>query len=336
LSNIEDYQSELSFLNKHSNNSIMISTTSKHALKYRILPRRVIFDNALSCFMINDTGILREILTYFDGKVNSIYVDVEQKQDINLFKIARDLVKNSQLIAVKPNDTTLESCDLLIRHQLNDDLYNKNVIVVGTGNLASKIAVRLAERQANVFIKGRTTSKENALIDGLNLFLPKNTALISSLTQVNSKLKADVIISFLSGPLAEEDILLSFITDKTIIIDGGINNFSSNFIQRMLSDNINISRLDTRIALPYQMLSKADYTRMFFNEIYGQNDFKGVKVASGGYIGAEGTVIVDNIKSPRQLIGIADGRGGVKKNEQLTETERNRLQKIKQIVSELN
>src|SRR5690625_760005 len=200
----------------------MISTTSKHALKYRILPRRVIFDNALSCFMINDTGILREILTYFDGKVNSIYVDVEQKQDINLFKIARDLVKNSQLIAVKPNDTTLESCDLLIRHQLNDDLYNKNVIVVGTGNLASKIAVRLAERQANVFIKGRTTSKEKSLVNGLNLFLPKNTPHINSLKEKSLSMKADVIISFISGQLSDETTLYPYINDKTLIIDGGI------------------------------------------------------------------------------------------------------------------
>src|SRR5699024_9836335 len=116
----------------------------------------------------NDIEALRETIFYFDGKVDSIYVDVEQKQDINLFGIARKMIRHSNLVAVKPNDTTLESCDLLIRYQFNDDLYDKKVIVVGTGNLASKIAVRLAERQAKVFIKGRTLEKEKNLVNKFN------------------------------------------------------------------------------------------------------------------------------------------------------------------------
>ncbi|MBU5465536.1 hypothetical protein KQI49_01670 [Virgibacillus sp. MSJ-26] len=324
---------ELNYLSQYSKTAILISTTAKHRLRFRPLPRRVYSNIAMSSFMINDKHILNEVLSFYDGKIDNIYIDIEQKQDLNLFEIAREVVKKSRLITMKPNDTTLESCDFLVRQQQKDDLYNKNIIVIGTGNLASKIAVRLAERQANVFIKGRTIKKENALINGLNLFLPRNTAPIVSFTQVEDNFSADVIISFLSGEFTEEGTLFPHIDKNTIIIDGGINNFSSNFIHQMLSDNIQITRLDTRIALPYQMLSNEDYIQIFFSEIYGQNKIGGITVVSGGYIGAEGTVIVDNIKRPSQSIGIADGKGGVKAHEQLSKTDRDRLRKIEQTIS---
>src|SRR5699024_3946427 len=302
---------------------------------FRILPRRTIMGMAMSCFMINDEKVLEETLTFFDGKVDYIYIDIEKKQHVNLFKIARSVVKQSQLVTVKPNDTTLESCDLLIRNQLQDNLYHKKVVVIGTGNLASKLALRLAERQAYVYIKGRSVEKEEAVINGVNLFLPKYTYPIQSFAELKANDNADVVVSFLSGQFTEEESLLPVIGEDSFIIDGGINNFSSDFIQRMLRENINITRLDTRVALPYQMLSGHDFTRTFFKEVFGQAQIQGITVASGGYIGPEGTVIVDNIKQPNQVIGIADGRGGVKANEQLSETDGSRIQKIEQTLSEL-
>lgn len=325
-------QEELSNLQNENQKSIMISTTAKHALDFRVLPRRTIMDMAMSCFMINDEKLLEETLTFFDGKVDYIYIDIEQKQHVNLFKIARSIIEKSQLVTVKPNDTTLESCDLLIRNQLQDDLYHKKVVVIGTGNLASKLALRLAERQAYVYVKGRSVDKEEAVINGVNLFLPKYTYPVQSFAQLEAN--ADVIVSFLSGQFTEEEALWPHIGAHTFIIDGGINNFSSDFIQQTLGRNINITRLDTRIALPYQMLSSHDYTQEFFKDVFGQAQIQGVTVASGGYIGPEGTVIVDDIKQPNQVIGIADGRGGVKANEQHSETDGSRIQKIKQTISE--
>ncbi|WP_339226799.1 hypothetical protein NSQ77_14755 [Oceanobacillus sp. FSL K6-2867] len=321
---------ELDYLNRYKKKSITISTTAKHALDFRILPRRMVSSMAMSCFMISSEEYLKKTLSFFDGKVDFIYIDVEQKQNINLFKITRAIVKESLIVNVKPNDTTLESCDLLIRNYYKDDLVNKKVVVIGTGNLASKIALRLAERQAHVYIKGRKFEKEQVIINSLNLILPKYNYPIQSFTQIQKHENVDVIVSFLSGQFKEEESLLSHIGEYTLIIDGGINNFTSDFIQKLLDKNINITRLDTRIALPYQMLSSHDYTLSFFKKVFGTAEIQGVKVASGGYIGSEGTVIVDNIKQPNQVIGIADGRGGIKSSEQLSETDRTRIQKIQQ------
>ncbi|MDO6450496.1 hypothetical protein [Oceanobacillus profundus] len=324
---------EFEFLTQHSTHAITISTTAKSAVPFNILPRRVLLNTAISSFMINDKGKLKETLLFFDGQIDYIFIDIEQKQQINLFKIANNIVKKSKLIAIKPNDTTLESCDILIRNHFNDDLSDKNIIVIGTGNLASKTALRLAERQANVFIKGRSTEKENVLVNGLNNFLPKYSPKIKVFNQGYEIVKADIIVSFVSGYFKEEEILIPFINENTFIIDGGINNFSSSFVKRMLNQETAITRLDTRIALPYQLLSIHNYTISFFNDIYGKTELSQVPIVAGGFIGAEGMVIVDNIKNPNQIIGIADGSGGVKKDEQLTKANRESIRRIKETIS---
>src|SRR5699024_6532975 len=78
-------------------NYVMISTTAKHAPKFIVQPRRVYTGFALSSFMINDESLLCETLKYFDGKVDGFYIDIEQKQDINLFKLSQKIIKESKL-----------------------------------------------------------------------------------------------------------------------------------------------------------------------------------------------------------------------------------------------
>src|SRR5699024_5824874 len=330
------FRDSLMSLKEFKTKTISISTTSKEAFDFKVLPLRSNDSLGIASFMINDSNILKELLLFFDGKVDIIFVDVERKQDTNLFEKTKSYIKYSKLIPIKPNDNTLESCDLLIRNQFNDDLINKNVIVIGTGNLASKIALRLSERQCNVFIRGRNIEKTTKIINGLNLFLPKYNTRIKNCNQLENNQKVDVIVSFISGPFDAETTLLPYIDKNSFIIDGGINNFSSDFVNQMLHMNVKITRLDTRIALPYQLLSSNNYVDSFFNEIYGQKKINDIVVVSGGYIGSNGSVIVDNIKQPNQIIGIADGSGGVKKDEQLTKEDRQSIQTIREAVSTID
>lgn len=329
----EDLLKEMDYLADHVHNAITISTTAKHATDYLLLPRRYALNTAISNFLINDSELLKDMLNYFDGKIDTIFIDVEQKQEINLFKIAKDRVKQSQLIAVKPNDTSLESCDLLIRNQFNDDLIDKNVLVIGTGNLASKIAIRLAERQANVYLKGRTKQKEHTVVHGINAFLPKFAPSIKTFDYVETVKKTDVIVSFLSGHFEEEDLLYKYIGVNTFIVDGGINNFSREFVMRVLDQHTTMIRLDARIALPYQFSSIFDYTTSFFDDVYGKSEMHHTPIVSGGFIGSEGMVIVDNINQPNQIIGVADGSGGVKKDEQLNKSDRKSIREIQQAIA---
>lgn len=325
------FEEEINFLVGFNIKAITISTTAKHAVDFTVLPRRGYNEIGMSSFMVNDESKLKELLSYFDGEVDYIFIDIELKQTINLSKIAQDIVVKSKLITIKPNDTTLESLDLLTRKQLKDNLLDKNILVIGTGNLASKIATRLAERQANVYLKGRNKDKENIVIDALNLFLPANNEKIKPF-EANKPEEYDVVISAISGEFQNEALLKPLISQDTLFIDVGINNFNSDFIQYLLQKDIDIIRLDTRIALPYQLLMMNAYTEDFFESVIGQKVIDGITVVAGGIVGKEGEVILDKLVGPTQVIGIADGSGGVKQDGKLTNRERKTIQTIKSAI----
>lgn len=326
-------ENELIFLNEFKFKCIMISTTSKHDADFKLLPRRQFNNFGIISLMINDIDFLKSTLLYFDDKVDNIFIDIEQKQKVNLYKIAKNIIKKSELRTVKPNDTTVESCDILIRKYFNDNLINKKIIIIGTGNIAFKIALRLAERQAEVYIKGRTQTKEIDTVHSLNSILPKFSGQVYSYNELKNLDKVNSIISFISGEFEEESSLNKFISKETIIIDGGINNFNSSYVNKLLKNQIEVIRLDTRIAIPYQFMNMNDYIKQFFENIYGSNVLDGTNIVAGGLIGQEGSVIVDNIKEPNQIIGVADGAGGVKSYEQLTEKNRYAIQKVREKIS---
>jgi outer membrane lipoprotein-sorting protein len=44
---------------------------------------------------------------------------------------------------------------------------------------------------------------------------------------------------------------------------------------------------------------------------YGRKLINNINIVSGGYIGAYGDLVVDNINRPSKIIGMADGKGKV-------------------------
>lgn len=323
---------EWDYLAPHEKTAITISNTARSRSDFKVLPRRYGNKTAAACFLINNSDYLKETIKFFDGKVDKIYVDVEQKQDIDLYRESKDLIHQSELTTIKPNDIAIESCDLLLRKMFEDDLSHKNIAVIGTGNLASKIALRMAERQATVFMEGRSKAKEHKITNGINSFLPAYTNPIHAMDEWDGEKKFDAIVSFLSGPYWAEEKLLPSINEKTLIIDGGISNFSSEFIENMLNKDVKVTRLDVRFALPYQFLDIMEDTIVFYKDIYGKRDIGENCIVAGGYIGHEGSIIVDQIKQPTQIIGIADGMGGVKDDGSLTEQDRQALSTIQDTI----
>ncbi|MCG1027067.1 hypothetical protein [Virgibacillus halodenitrificans] len=324
---------EFKHLCQFKTKAITINGTAKDGEEFKVLPRRFANDTAISGFLVNEEQLLVKTLCFFDGKVDTIFVDVERKKRINLFEIANNTLTKSKLVALKTNDMTIEACDALVRYHFQDDLREKNIIVIGTGNLASKITLRLSERQANVFILGRNEKKERLVTNGLNSFLPAYSPKIKLLRNQNGSVQLDAIISFISGKFTEESLLNQHLRKETFIVDGGINNFSGGFIKRVIEQGMTITRLDVRLGLPYQFLSTSDFATNFFTDVYGEKKWNEEYLVSGGFIGEEGAVIVDNIKEPVQIIGIADGMGGVKHNEKLTESNRESIRKIKEAIS---
>jgi len=103
-------------------------------------------------------------------------------------------------------------------------------------------------------------------------------------------------------------------SNNGIIIDGGIGTIKQDAITLAHEKNIKISRLDIRAGLSGTITTLFE-TRELLKKTIGFKKIKDIPIVAGGFYGKLGNVIVDSIDSPTEIIGIADGKGGlIRKN----------------------
>jgi hypothetical protein len=326
---------EIDSLETPEKSIIFLNNTSKKRKNFFILPRRKALNYKSVGFFIGNEVICENVCKYIDGKAKYILVDTENKQNFNLFSIAKKNISKSQVIPFKPNDVTVESCDLLVRHLFEEDIQGKKVLIFGSGNLASKMALRLAERQAEVFVWARNQEKASTIVDALNYILPKYNDTKIKLFHKDEN-GFDLMISFLSAENVIGADFFNYLKKDGTVIDGGINNFSKDFIEVALNSGVSFVRLDTRIAFHYALMSLNLETFYFFDNVFGTRKIEQIRCVAGGILGKQGDVIVDQIKHPTQVIGVANGLGGVKHECELTDEERRKISTIREYILQSN
>lgn len=323
----------LSEMNYNNYQYLFVSTTAKHSTPILRLPDRELFDGESLNLLITDEVHAIEVFKEVDGRIPIVVIDAEVKQDINLFAIAQQYIRKSAVYTNKPNDLTMESADILLQHHFSQNIVGKKILVIGTGNIAFKLALRLAERNAQVFIDGRDKRKISRIVETINMVIPIYSKYPVQRLDANLLDKGiDAIVPFVSAEKVVSGEYAKWLKDSSISIDGGIGNFSEGYIAEALIKQSKIIRLDVRIGLPF---AEASLTALsprydFFQDISGEDTIEGIKIVAGGIIGPEGTVIVDRIKNPHQIIGIANGYGGVKHESTISAEERRNIEYLRE------
>ncbi|WP_414047877.1 NAD(P)-binding domain-containing protein [Macrococcus equi] len=302
-----------------SYDSIVLATTSNHSSDFLRLPDKYINGQKCMSFSIANPEIATQVIQVFDGNAKYIYVDVERKQDIDFVSIAQQKIQTSRLREMKPNDLAMEAADILIYKTVKDK--NSNVLIVGTGNIGIKLAIRLTERNYNVYLHGRNNEKVENFVMMINQMLPKYSKKIKAWHEE----PIDVLCSMVSAIEVIDNSYIPSLKQGALAIDGGIGNFSKDFIKNAHLKDINVLRLDVRISNDLLNGIDQSYNSNFFTDIKGEKDFNGIHIVSGGIIGKEGDVIVDRIHIPKRVIGIANGIGGVKPIDSISETEKEQI-----------
>lgn len=306
---------------------LLLSTTSKKGKEFVVLPSRTINGFLSLNVLVTDEKYAIDILQKADGVIDTILVDVEGKQEINLWQIAREKLQTSKLLPYKPNDVTLEAADQLLLNHFLYDVTEKNIMIYGTGNIATKLAIRLAERNANVFLAGRKIEKVEMLTRAINSILPAYSSHLVSVFNQDEKL--DAILSFVSAERIISANFAELLSKDGIAVDGGIGNFTESFITALIEKGSKILRLDVRLGLPFLEAHLLSIDQPFLNEVMGEREIEGFPIVAGGIVGKNGAVIVDQIQKPKQIIGIANGIGGVKHESTLTDADRYAIKTVK-------
>ena len=302
-----------------------IATTSKQEKDPYLTPIRQ-NDLFIACgCVVFDQVILSEIIEIIDGNVDYIFVDSEKKIPIrihpdlnvietgNLSKVCFQNIKKSKILEYKPNDITVNATWSFLSQRL-DFLSGKKISILGSGNIGSKLALKLVECGVSVSMYRRNSYKGYVIAQGLNFVKPNNT--VSNITFhediLQTSFMSDVIIGATSGVSIIDVNLLKSIKKDAIVVDLGKNTLTKEAIKFALTNNIEIFRTDVTSAFEGFI-----YEAIKMDEIlqysYGKKDLGFCFIVGGGSLGEKGDIVVDNITHPKRIFGIAAGDGTIKK-----------------------
>ena len=263
------------------------------------------------------------IMSKIDGLFDVVLIDSEKKSIstnggdgiFNLERLSSEVIKQTKIYRFKGNDLTTNSIEDFVQNILQRKgklMGGCNVFIIGLGNLGFKVTLRLVELGMNIYVKNRTASKIDNILETINLIKPKET--IASVKKFNegdieSVLpKIDFVILCTTSVVSDfEKYIEHFGCDMTIL-DVGKGCLSNEVIVYLKKRNIVVYRLDIGDALGQvifgNILNKRQTEIPEFRMLSS-----GATLLTKGIVGVEGDIVVDNIDDPKVLYGVCDGKG---------------------------
>jgi len=300
---------------------------------------------------------------HIDGMVDQILVDAEKKIGItlgvddtalnhfglepphkeiqsrvhvemgNLSATCAMVIQKSQFHEYKPNDMTVEA----VWHFLSNNfriLSGKKFTIIGGGNIGFKLALKLVESGSNVELVRRDMGKGTLMTDVIDIAKPKSTIAIAHYNPdpLQASLFSDAIIGCTNGaPVISWEMIQSMQPDG-IVIDVGKGSVFKDAVRQSIKHNIPIFRSDISSAID-GVISTIQRNKQIIEKEIGRREIKkNIFIVSGGQLGEDGDLVVDNYVQPRQIFGIADGMGDLKQN--LSKKDKENIKKVKGVISE--
>jgi len=262
-----------------------------------------------------------EIAKIADGQVDYILVDAEKKIPneqapevlANIERVVRENIHKSTLWIYKGNDLCVDAVDGLLTQLTKSSLRGlggKKIAILGAGNIGFKLALRLVERGAEVVITRRNKEVLEVLTKALNVVKPMYTqAKVIGMTNNQEAAKgAEILIGTSHGvPIITSEMVES-LNQNAIILDVGKGVLFPEAVAVAQKRKIEIYRLDVTAAFEglvhhlwaiENIIEKKSGRRHLFDE----------RLISGGLLGCEDEIVVDDVWSPSCIYGVADGKG---------------------------
>ena len=279
-------------------------------------------------------GTNGDTLKYFQDKyfINSDRVDSGIKHG-GILSIVRAIVANDRIIEYKANDITVDAIWIFLSTKLNY-LSGKKVAIIGSGNIGSKLALKLVESGVNVVLVRRDSSKGKLIANAINLIKPplsKSYASYNSSAIQASKF-CDVIIGAANtnNPVITWDMIKNM-SKNGFVVDIGKGNIEANAIKKSIEKNIDVIRGDIAAALYGFVSQKQQMQEIVQNKIGRANIDSDINLVSGGVLGRCGDIVVDSFASPSLVYGVANGSGSIKTD--LNLIDKKNIEKVKKIIN---
>jgi 4-hydroxy-2-oxovalerate aldolase len=237
--------------------------------------------------VVNSDEAVR-IAKAIDGYVDYILVDVDRHGGhlVGMAGKVKRVVKVSKVLTYKDSDAQVNAVDALLG-QLLDNLENKKVVILGNNIISRKLVFKLSDRGGEVICLSHTSQF--------------------------TERKIDVLIGITPFKPVVDLMILKQLKRGGIIIDAGPGSISPRVIPQAHKIGVSVYRIDMRAGLSGEIINVLE-TYELRKRIMGEKKIAGVRVVAGGVIGRKGDIVIDSISHPLRVIGVADGRGGLIKN----------------------
>lgn len=334
---------DISALNKKT--VFSISTTSKQESEGYLTPVRIGKDFALTGCVVFDRQDVFDLLKQIDGKVDVILADGENllpkrvsdsihreerealHQDADFIsQICFNHIEKSEVFIFKPSDLTVDATWMFVSQRMRS-LSGKKVSILGSGNIGSKLALKLAECGADVQIFRRNSCKGKEIALGLNQIKSTHASLDIKFCSdpIKTSKAADVLIGSTNGCQVIDKDIVNSVKKTCLIIDLGKNNLSKDAIDLARKKLMEICRADVTPALEsyiYEIFKMQE----IFQSSYGSRDLGFCTIVGGGFFGNFGDIVVDKVKSPSRIFGVSQGDGTLKS--QLNMQDESRIERL--------
>jgi len=220
-----------------------------------------------------------------DRPFNWVAVDCDQKlaESARIIDLARDRVGREQLLFYSDNQVWFDS-GLDIVQRLEGGLTGRSVLLTGSGPLADCFRDALPRIGASVLDAGHATA---------SLALP---SIVLGVAQKRESIETGVVDRLPAG---------------AAIYDVGLGNLSLAAATRARERGLRLYRLDNRAGISSAIVRLLE-TDFMVAKLMGHVRLKNVDIVAGGMLAPPGAVIVDDIRNPTFIFGVADGRGRFK------------------------
>jgi 4-hydroxy-2-oxovalerate aldolase len=219
-----------------------------------------------------------EVVRAADGAVDVLFLDVDRTPG---FDEKQTVVRKSRVLTYRDSRVWVDAVEDQVVRILGEWLEGTPITILGDSAKSRRLAVRLAERGAAVTSGPAQTAEAKAVI-----VWPERGAQ--------------------HGP---DD--LASVAEGTYVLDAAIGGLSPAAQELARNRGAQLLRVDVWPQLSAALEAAHESSRVAESAL-GWGQVAGVSVVSGGAVGRAGDIVLDSVHEPTRIIGIADGRGGIR------------------------
>jgi 4-hydroxy-2-oxovalerate aldolase len=262
---------------------------------------------------------LRTVLTAVEGQADVVLLDIDRKDFLSphAASLARQLLEKSLLLTYSDSSVWVQAVEDQAARILDEDLNAVPVVIAGGHSKAVQLGQRLADRGCHVtflvhpepnsldpFTSSRAAESRAPLIDR------PGCAVLGSPHAEQILQHAQMVISWLDRKTSLTQLEIRHVRPKSWLLDASIGGISPDGLDLARQKQVFSVRVNIWPALAAALMAAHDSARIC-RDALGWDTIASIPVVAGGAIGSYGDVIVDHVRDPTRVIGVADGRGGV-------------------------